>query len=208
MTLGGQGWHDYCPWGKGAMLIMCWLLCICFNCVNMAVLSTIVFTLISLESFTPALKYITNQSVSSSHHRLFLDGRLAGSSCLVGLCWHRALADILTTSFEAAVCMLLVFRDDPHGTKTPFYLELGPLPCGHMQNITQQHKSIIWCSIGGISRKKKTQPGSLLKPTSLVAFEGNCDLTCQGKWKLTVYLLFFYCSEKKKMCDTIIPNMK
>lgn len=122
--------------------------------VNMAVLSTIVFTLISSESFTPALKYITNQSASSSHHRLFLDVRLAGSSCLVGLRWHRALADILTTSFEAAVCMLLVFRDDPHWTKTPFYLELGPLPWGHMQNITQQHKSIIWSSIGGISRKK------------------------------------------------------
>lgn len=121
---------------------------------NTVVLSRIVPKLISSESFTPALKYITNQMVSSSHRRLFLDGRLAGSSCLVGLRWHRALADILTTSSEAAVCMLLVFRDDPRRTKTPFYLELGPLPWGHMQNITQQHKSIIWSSTGGVSRRK------------------------------------------------------
>lgn len=80
----------------------------------MAVLSTIVLEPISFESFTPALKYITNQTVGSSHRRLFLDGRLAGSSCLVGLCWHRASVDILTTLSEAAVCMLLVCRDDAH----------------------------------------------------------------------------------------------
>lgn len=36
-----------------------------------------------METFAPAPKYMTDQTDSSAHRRLFRDGRLAGSSCLV-----------------------------------------------------------------------------------------------------------------------------
>lgn len=42
------------------------------------------FASVIVETFTPAPKCMTDRTDSSAHRRLLLDGRLAGSSCLVG----------------------------------------------------------------------------------------------------------------------------
>lgn len=120
---------------------------------------------LGLFSFSPSFGVIALNLLlsviytdTSSHFRLFVDGRLAGSSCLVGCAgvrpqrtsWQPCLRQ--PCAFLLALSLFLsLFGNDLRRTKTPFYSELGPSPQSHMQNITKQHKSIIWSSTGVVS---------------------------------------------------------
>lgn len=75
-----------------------------------------------------------------------------------GLCWRGACLDILTALVRDSRRTLVLFLDEPYWTKTPFNSKFGFMPRNHVQNITKQHKNIIWSSTGGCQQKKKVAP--------------------------------------------------
>lgn len=133
------------------------------------------FASLIFETFTPALKYMTDQTDSSAHCRLFLDGRLAGSSCLVGCAgigpWRTSWQP---RSRQPTACLSssgMIRVEQKHHSTQSLDPCLGAI-CKTLHSNTRASYDLQQ----GVLAGKKPRPVLEVNSTSLIAFESDCDI--------------------------------